>query len=169
MGPEVATPGVELPESWLRRLESQDPVEARLLGAGFRALLAGRSVAAPELAAGSGLPAAEVRERLAGLAAQGLVELDDRGTIVGCKGLSLRPTSHRLQLGGRDFYTWCAVDAIGIPAALEADARIESRCAGCGRPLGIDVAGGVPVAAAGEAVRVWVADIVPGRAMAGDT
>ena len=162
-------PEGELPGSWLRRLATEDPVEARLRRVVFEALLAGRPVTASELASESGRPVAEVRNRLAELAARGLVELDDQGRLVGCMGLSLRPTGHRLQLGGRELYTWCAVDAVGIPAALEADAWIDSRCAECGRPLGIDVVHGVPSAVSGQAVRLWVADIVPGRAMAGDT
>ncbi len=169
MAGEDTAPELELPESWRRRLAARDPVETRLRRAGFQAVLAGRAVAAPELAAELGLQVGEAREHLAGMAARGLVELDDRGTVVGCWGLSTRPTIHRLQMRGRHFYTWCAVDAIGIPAALDADARIDSRCAGCGRPLRIDVARGVPTVGAADTIRVWVADVVPGRAMAGDT
>lgn len=169
MEPEGTTPDVELPESWRRRLANRDPIETRLRRAGFQAVLTGRTMAAPELAAELGLPMAEVRERLTEMAAKGLVELDDRGIVIGCWGLSTRPTIHRLQLDGRAFYTWCAVDAIGIPAALDADARIDSQCAGCSRPLRIDLAGGVPTAGTRGAIRVWVADVVPGRAMAGDT
>lgn len=160
-------PEVELPESWRQRLATQDPVEVRLRLAGFRAVLAGRAVAAPDLAAELGLVLAEVHDRLADLAARGLVELDDQGRLVGCMGLSTRPTSHRLRIGKREVYAWCAVDAVAIPAALEVDARIDTRCAGCGQPLRIDVVRGIP--AAGEAVQVWVADVAPGRAMAGDT
>ncbi len=161
-------PDIDLPESWLRSLATQDPVETRLRRAGFRAILAGRAVGAPELAAELGLPVDEVREHLARMAATGLVELDERGTVIGCWGLSTRPTSHRLRIHGRQLYTWCAVDAVGIPAILEADARIDSRCAGCGRPLRIDLARGAPAAGIGDTVWIWVADRVPGRAMAGD-
>lgn len=156
-------------ESWLRSLATLDPVETELRRVGFQVILAGRSVSAPELAAGLGLPVEEVCEHLARMAATGLVELDERGAVIGCWGLSTRPTIHRLQIHDRQFYTWCAIDAVGIPAVLKADARIDSRCAGCGRTLQIDLVRGMPMAGTGNAVRVWVADRVPGRAMAGDT
>jgi hypothetical protein len=158
-----------LPESWLRWQAAQDPRETRLRLAGFRAILAGRAVTARELAAEAGHAPGEVAARLRQMAARGLVELDDRGGLVGAWGLTTRPTGHGLRVDGRDLYVWCAVDAIGIPAALGADARVESRCAGCGRPVVIELVGGTPAAGAGERVRVWVADVVPGRAMAGDT
>jgi alkylmercury lyase len=47
----------------------------------------------------------------------------------------LTETPHRLVLSGQPLYAFCAVDAVGIPAALELDARVESRCHGCGMPL----------------------------------
>ncbi len=158
-----------LPESWLAWLSRQAPLETRLRQAGFQAILRGRPATPTDLAAELELSDAEVHTRLMDMAVRGLVEVDDRGVLVGCWGLSTRPTAHRLELNGRSLYTWCAVDAIGIPAALEADARVESRCAACGGPIEIELLGGAPCAGAGEATRVWVADIVPGRAMAGDT
>lgn len=158
-----------LPESWLQWQAAQDPLETRLRLAGFQAVFAGRSVTARDLAAEVGRPLEEVGDRLRQMAARGLVELDNRGRVVGSWGLTTRPTGHRLQVNGRDLYVWCAVDAIGIPAALGADARVESHCAGCGEPIEIALARGALVGRAGEGIQIWVADVVPGRAMAGDT
>ncbi len=45
---------------------------------------------------------------------------------------------------------------------------MESPCAGCGRPVRIDLVRGVPTMGPDEVI-IWVADVVPGRAMAGDT
>ncbi|HEY3059929.1 MAG TPA: organomercurial lyase [Chloroflexota bacterium] len=44
-------------------------------------------------------------------------------------GFSLVPArQHRLAMRGRQFWTWCAIDAVGIPAGLGEDAgRAEWR------------------------------------------
>lgn len=34
-------------------------------------------------------------------------------------------TRHRLILDGQGLYTWCAIDAVGIPAALSLDAQVR--------------------------------------------
>lgn len=171
--PEVpsarAESGGRLPGSWLAWLAERPPHELALRRAGFQAVLAGRRAGAGALAADLGRPVEDVRADLDRLARQGLLELDEQGRLVACWGLSLRPTAHVLRLSGSRRFTWCAVDAIGIPAALLADAEVESRCAGCGRPVRIELRAGVPVQATPDAIRIWVADVVPGRAMAGDT
>ncbi len=51
-------------------------------------------------------------------------------------------TPHRVQVGGREWFANCAWDALGIPAALHADGRIESACPDCGEHLGLEVRGG---------------------------
>jgi len=42
------------------------------------------------------------------------------------------------------FRTWCAYDALGIAAALETDARVETTCAVCQAPIDLRFHGGVP-------------------------
>jgi hypothetical protein len=51
------------------------------------------------------------------------------------------PTAFRVQANGRAYWANCAWDALGIPAALDADARIEARCP-AGEPIGIAVTDG---------------------------
>lgn len=51
------------------------------------------------------------------------------------------PTAFRVQANGRSYWANCSWDAFGIPAALNADARIEARCDG-GEPVGITVSDG---------------------------
>ena len=50
-------------------------------------------------------------------------------------------TPHRVQAGGREWFANCAWDALGIPAALHADGRIESACPDCGELLELEVRG----------------------------
>ncbi|MGZ8782051.1 MAG: organomercurial lyase [Gaiellaceae bacterium] len=55
-------------------------------------------------------------------------------------------TPHRVETGsveaaGRSWFANCAWDALGIPAALHADASIESVCADCGERLELEVRG----------------------------
>lgn len=54
-------------------------------------------------------------------------ELDGQGNLVGM-GLTLRPTPHRFEVGGRTLYTWCALDALLFPFLIGASVRIESPC-----------------------------------------
>lgn len=51
------------------------------------------------------------------------------------------PTQHRVRVGGKEYYANCAWDALGIPAALHADAEIFSRCEQSKQPLHIVVEG----------------------------
>ena len=48
-------------------------------------------------------------------------------------------TPHRVESGGRSWFANCAWDALGIPAALHADGRIESACPDCAEPLELEV------------------------------
>ena len=54
---------------------------------------------------------------VAALVAVGRAEVDD-GRLVGAHGVVGRPTAHRIEHAGGVVHTWCALDAIGIPAAL---------------------------------------------------
>ena len=56
---------------------------------------------------------------------------------------SAMPTSFHVRCAGVSFYAPCAWDALGIPAAMKADAAIDARCAWSGEPLPISVSNGV--------------------------
>ncbi|MCI0407406.1 MAG: alkylmercury lyase family protein [Acidobacteria bacterium] len=65
-----------------------------------------------------------------------LLVLDTIGdTVLAAYPFSSIPTPHRVHLSGRDVFALCAVDALGITAMLNEDARISSRCAHCGSPV----------------------------------
>ena len=78
---------------------------------------------------------AEASNAVDRLAASGHLDRDPSGAVVGAGGLTLGNAPHRLLLRGRDYRTWCAYDAIGIPAALGVDGAISTRCGVCGRAI----------------------------------
>ena len=45
------------------------------------------------------------------------------------------PTPHRVTSGNRGWYANCAWDAVGIPALIKGEARIESACGDCDAPI----------------------------------
>jgi len=75
-------------------------------------------------------------------------------------------TAFRVHANGRAYFANCAWDALGIPAALHADAVIEAACAESGEPLPLAVAGGDVVAPAAAVAhflvpfRRWYDDFV---------
>ena len=85
----------------------------------------------------------------------GKIEIDDNGTVVGAHGLTLLPTRHTLTIGNAELYTWCALDAIGIPAAAAEDARVVTTCGWCEQTLTITVVAGTP-ADDGAGVVLWL-------------
>ena len=74
----------------------------------------------------------ELEQRLAKLPPD--VEVDRAGNIVGL-GVTLVPTSHRVQLGGKHLYTWCAFDRVLLPPQLDVEAQVQSTCPVTGQPI----------------------------------
>ena len=62
------------------------------------------------------------------------VEFDRVGNIVGL-GVTLVPTSHRFQIGGKLLYTWCAFDTVLLPPSLRVEAQVQSTCPVTGQPI----------------------------------
>jgi alkylmercury lyase len=111
-------------------------VGLELATAGFAALWNGRALRPDELIPNHAKAAAEVTTALL---KRGRAEVDDDGRLVGIHGLSVRITRHHFVHNGRAHYTWCAFDAIGIPAALGIDADVHTDCPTCNRPLQIEI------------------------------
>lgn len=80
---------------------------------------------------------AQTSDAVERLAASGHLDRDASGAVVGAGGLTLGDAPHRLLLRGRDYRTWCAYDAVGIPAALGAEGAISTRCGVCGRAIAV--------------------------------
>jgi len=131
----------------------------------FRALLAGRPARLSALAEATGRDAAGVARAVAALSGRGHLGIDEASaTVTVARGLSASPTPHRLRLDARTLHACCAVDAVGIPAALGADAVVESRCEPCGAALTITMRAGAVVAAPPSIV-IWAADLDPARSL----
>ncbi|CAB4774729.1 unannotated protein [freshwater metagenome] len=123
--------------------------------AAFTRLLAiAAPVPASMLATEVGLTEGQVEAELGRLAASGAISRDDSGAVVAAGGLAVTPARHRLLLGGHGYWTWCAFDGIGIPAALELDAVLDTRCPACGAGLRITITAGNPPA--GSPVVGWL-------------
>ena len=131
----------------------------------FRHLLEGRAASTAEIAGALALSEDAVDGAVRGLRARGTLVLDDAtGAIVGARGLTLRPTRHALTMSGRRLYTFCAIDAVGIPAALGADAEVASRCHGCATPVALSLcAGALRDAPAGTVI--WASERDPARSL----
>jgi hypothetical protein len=100
----------------------------------------GRAPTAPEVAAASGLSAAELMAGWERLHAEHALVLDpDTDGIRMANPFSAVPTSYRVHAAGRWWYANCAWDAFGICAALHEDGRIEASCPDCGESLRIAV------------------------------
>jgi hypothetical protein len=114
--------------------------------AGFVALLEGRLLSVPELAAGSGAPAEAVAATIAALVAAGRATVAPDGRVDGIAGLTRRPTRHAIaRPPARRLQTWCAFDAVAIPAALGWTATALTTCGACGADLAVAVEDGKPV------------------------
>jgi alkylmercury lyase len=122
--------------------------------AAFDRLRTGHPARVSDLAATLHIEPSTVEAAAADLASAGLLEQDPSGDVVGANGLTLLATRHRLVLDGVELYTWCALDAIGIPAALGVDADLTTTCGWCERARRVHVESGVPFADA--AVVLWL-------------
>ena len=95
----------------------------------------GRPTSPEEIAAAAGKSPEEVRAALDRFPS---AEWDEQGRVVGL-GLTLRLTSHRLELEGRTLFAWRALDALLFPVLLGRPASIESPCRGTGEPVKVEV------------------------------
>jgi alkylmercury lyase len=66
------------------------------------------------------------------------LDYDEAGRVIGA-GLTLRPTPHRFEIGGRQLFTWCALDALMYPGLLAETVRMESPCRVSGQPVRVTV------------------------------
>lgn len=118
--------------------------EHALLARAFHLLLDDRRpVSAARLAQALACNPGRVAQALVVLDRQGRIRRDQTGAVRGSHGLSLTPTPHALLLERRSgqeqpYWTWCAWDAVGILAALDASGRIRSTSPASGAPIQID-------------------------------
>lgn len=114
----------------------------------------GRPVEVADLVDGTGLNVETATNAVTTLAQAGWLDIDDAGRVVGAAGLSLSTGPHHLTLGETAFQTWCAYDALGIAAALGADAVIRTACGQCGAAISLAFLGGMPERQGPERLRL---------------
>lgn len=132
-----------VPATGLLRVLDSDA--ARVRRAAFGRLLATVApVDVATLAAVGHLSPTQIESALGDLAAAGAITRDPAGPVVAAGGLSVIPAQHWLRLAGRQFWTWCAFDGIGIPATLDLDAALDTRCPHCGQPIQVAIEAGRP-------------------------
>lgn len=147
--------------------QSMEETDLRVRAAVYDSVLSRtRPSAARELAEGLGVPLDEVRaslERLA--AAKALVLQPESREVLMANPFSAVPTPFAVLAAGRLYFGNCVWDALGIPAMLGRDGRVETSCACCGEAMSLEVRDGS--LAAGEGVvhfavpaRRWWEDIV---------
>ncbi len=113
----------------------------RLVIDGFHALWREQTLTVAELAAGDPTAVAAAVDHLR---ASGRIESSDDGRLVAVHGVARRATPHRIEHDDGAVNTWCALDAVGIPAAMGIDAQAVTQCPTCGQPLTVTLARGEP-------------------------
>jgi Alkylmercury lyase/DprA winged helix domain len=120
-------------------------LQNELLRTAFGFLLSADEPVSPDkLGAACGCSTAEVLRELDVLTAAGRVRRTGAGEVVGALGLTIEPTAHELLIGETRRYTWCALDAVGILAALRATGSVRSTSPHTGRPVDIGFRDGEP-------------------------
>ncbi len=117
-------------------------------------LLEGRPVSLDTLVEATGYPQDEIDHFLNRMDA----ERDENGAVVGV-GLSLHPTPHQYETGGKILYGWCAADTLIFPAVFQHTARVTSRDPITGASIKLTVSpDGVEQVDPSSAVTTWVED-----------
>lgn len=114
-----------------------------------------RPIEFAELAAATGLRPKATQRAINILAQAGWLDLDHQERVTGAAGLSLANGPHHLDLADASFRTWCGYDALGIPAALGADAAIATTCGHCGAAISLPLHAGTPGRSGPE--QLWLA------------
>lgn len=111
-------------------------LDLRLTVRTIQALSRGKPVSPEQLAEIWEVPLEQVRSVLAGAVLAGRAEVNSQGDLVGGI-LSLIPTPHRISIGGKQLYAWCAYDAIYVPGLAGKTAEISTQDPITGDPIKI--------------------------------
>jgi hypothetical protein len=98
---------------------------------------------APAIATALGVAEDVVRAALHRLAAgRALILAPNEGALWAANPFCAVPSGFRVHALGRRYWGICVWDALGIPAALHADAVINAPCGDCGAEMTLEVQGG---------------------------
>ena len=93
-----------------------------------------------DLARGLGRAQEEIEDSLRRLAAaRVLILAPGTATIWAANPFCATPSNFRVEALGRTYWGICIWDALGIPAALRADATVTARCGDCHQDLVLEV------------------------------
>jgi len=96
-----------------------------------------------EIAAALGRPQPEVEDSIRRLAADRVWFLaPGTANIWAANPFCAVPSNFRVEARGRTYWAICVWDALGIPAALHADATVAARCGDCDAELVLEVRDG---------------------------
>ncbi len=110
----------------------------------------GHVPAPAEIASALGRPREDVDAGLLRLAAGRVLILAPGTTnIWAANPFSAVPSAFRVAARGRTYWGVCVWDALGIPAALHADATVDAQCGDCGERLQLEVRDGALVRSEG--------------------
>jgi hypothetical protein len=102
----------------------------------YRDVIDGRAAPTPDrLGEVCGISSDAAREALRALADAHIIVLNPGNLELWAPPFSTVPTRFRVHARGASWFAPCAWDAFGIPAALEADASIETTCGASGAPI----------------------------------
>ncbi len=99
------------------------------------------------------------------LAADDLVAVDDHGRLQAAYPFSPTPTDHTVDINGVTSYAMCAIDALGMPYMLRANATIQSHDPHTGAPVTVTVIAGESVFQPDTAVVVYASSSANGRSV----
>lgn len=63
------------------------------------------------------------------------VEFNGSHQVVAYRGVTLKPTQHKVVVNNTAIYTWCAFDSLFLLDLLSEDASIQSSCAQCKKSI----------------------------------
>jgi hypothetical protein len=125
----------------------------------------GRAPWVAEMAKGLSRPTKEVKPALVRLTGTHAFVLEGNGELWRAAPFSAVPTAFPVKIGRRSWYGNCVWDALGIPAMLHRDARIDASCGCCNYQMVLNVKDGHLVKREGIVhiavpARHWYQDIV---------
>ncbi len=131
-------------QSWIDLTEENRGTDRfHISYAAFQSIRQGTGPTPDELADMTPMSQPDARELIGKMIDEGRLRLDQtQDRVIGAGGLSLEPARQSLKMGNRTFGTWCALDAVGIPAGLDLDAIVEATCDDTGDPVRIEISAG---------------------------
>lgn len=146
--------------------DSSDKLDARLRQFIYQHFISySRAPTVAEMAARLSFPVSKTRAVLERLAQTHAFVLQETGELWRAAPFSAVPTAFPVRSGKRAWYGNCIWDALGIPAMLHQDARIDASCGCCNHEMVLRVEQGRLLAPKGIVhiavpARDWYQDIV---------